>query len=73
MPKIKSTTDFVYSKEEIEALLISNAAFLTGNRKNENCKGKVNWKIRKGDVGIKDPMDYSEYQPTEVTSVTVTI
>jgi len=71
--QVNKTTTYTFTKEEIEQILIAKVAYLTGDRANENCSGKVQWKIIKGDTGIKDPMDYSPHQPTEVTSVVVTI
>jgi hypothetical protein len=71
--QIKNTAEYTFTKEEVEAILISKVAFLTGNRENENATGTVAWDIQKGDTGIKDPMDYSDYAPTKVKTVTVTI
>ncbi len=68
--KVNKTLEYVFTKEEVENILISHIQEQTDS----NSIGAVaTWKIREGDRGIKDPMDYSPYQPTEVNYVTVTI
>ncbi len=71
--EINKTVEYKFTKEEVQDILIAHVADLTGDRSNEGCTGRVDWKIIEGDRGIKDPMDYSPYQPTSVKTVTVTI
>lgn len=65
------TRKFEFTKEEVEKILTEHVANKINEPDKTNTVKNVSWDITKGDVGIKDPMDSSSYQPAEVKSVTV--
>ncbi len=67
--EVNKSTEYVFTKEEIEQILISH---IRKEVKEDKGSYFTSWRIREGDTGIKDPMDYSPYQPTEVTSLVIT-
>lgn len=73
LPVVDTITKMVFNKEQVEAVLIEYFKNALGRPELANSNFTVNTNIDVGDsgCGIKDPLDYSQYRPSSISSIQI--